>query len=44
MQFSGAEGIGRDHPRGCGEKIWDLANEIGNQGSSPRVRGEVEVG
>ena len=34
----------RDHPRGCGEKSPD-ANAAANQrGSSPRVRGKVQLG
>ena len=34
----------RDHPRGCGEKLWHLAPDPQASGSSPRVRGEVHVG
>ena len=36
--------IGRspeDHPRGCGEHIYEIASEVKSQGSSPRMRGTL---
>ena len=32
----------RDHPRGCGAHILDRVEDLGNEGSSPRVRGSQE--
>ena len=34
---------GRDHPRGCGEKLLRLASIMSEMGSSPRVRGKVST-
>ena len=35
-------GGGRDHPRGCGEKNAPNIEKEASEGSSPRVRGEVD--
>ena len=31
-----------DHPRGCGEKLFEVEEVLNRPGSSPRVRGEVQ--
>ena len=32
----------RDHPRGCGEHIYELASDVKSLGSSPRMRGALQ--
>ena len=34
-------GVGRDHPRGCGEHEYAQIIQYVNQGSSPRMRGTL---
>ena len=39
--YSTAGSSGKDHPRVCGEKIWDVAHLSMREGSPPRMRGKV---
>ena len=33
----------KDHPRRCGEKLFEISHETGYQGSPPQVRGKAPV-